>query len=123
MSYVPTVLKLYPPVTGSHPASSQLLGVWHLALPGVWYPYCEGICGCYFHVSVQGLYMHSHAGIQFVCQTDIDITTSKNVYTFCQLKANTLGLFLQQLCAIFVLCQNMFFFLYLRSFSLFLTPL
>lgn len=70
MSYAATVIKLYPPVISSHPASFQLLLLlWHLTLPGVLLPYCDTIlCCCYFHSSLK-MYLHAYMRWNPICRS------------------------------------------------------
>lgn len=87
MSYAATVIKLYPPVISSHPASFQLLLLlWHLTLPGVLLPYCDTIlcCSMLFPLVFKNVFSCIYAlksNLSFPRQTVINIPC--NIHTLC----------------------------------------
>lgn len=89
MSYAATVIKLYPPVISSHPASFQLLLLlWHLTLPGVLLSYCDTIlcCTVLFPLVFKNVFSCIYAlksNLSFSRQTVINITIPCNIHTLC----------------------------------------
>lgn len=87
MSYAATVIKLYPPVISSHPASFQLLLLlWHLTLPGVLLPYCDTIlcCPMLFPLVFKNVFSCIYAlksNLSFPRQTVINILQSLVIFT------------------------------------------